>query len=53
MNNTVTNRINSIDGIRGFSLFGILLANLLIFQYGMWGKDEILCRFLRFFSVTR
>lgn len=35
------NRINAIDGIRGFSLFGILLANLLIFQYGLWGKDEI------------
>lgn len=48
MNNTVTNRINSIDGIRGFSLFGILLANLLIFQYGMWGKDE-----MEFFSLSR
>ncbi len=34
-------RIHAIDGIRGFSLFGILLANLLIFQYGLWGKDEI------------
>jgi uncharacterized protein len=34
-------RIDVIDGMRGFSLFGILLANLLIFQYGIWGKDEI------------
>ncbi len=34
-------RIHAIDGIRGFSLFGILLANMLIFQYGLWGKDEI------------
>lgn len=41
MKNTTTKRIHSIDGIRGFSLFGILLANLLIFQYGLWGKDEI------------
>ncbi|GED68188.1 hypothetical protein BRE01_18900 [Brevibacillus reuszeri] len=35
------NRIHIIDGLRGFSLFGILMANLLIFQYGIWGKDEI------------
>lgn len=34
-------RIHMIDGLRGFSLFGILLANLLIFQYGIYGKDEI------------
>lgn len=34
-------RVNTIDGIRGLSLFGILLANLLIFQYGIYGKDEI------------
>src|SRR5690625_1531300 len=34
-------RIRAIDGIRGLSLLGILLANLLIFEYGMWGKDEI------------
>lgn len=34
-------RVNTIDGIRGLSLFGILLANLLIFQYGIFGKDEI------------
>ncbi len=37
----MTKRIHVIDGLRGFSLFGILLANLLIFQYGIWGKDEI------------
>jgi uncharacterized protein len=36
-----TKRVHMIDGIRGFSLLGILLANLLIFQYGIWGKDEI------------
>ncbi|MDX8367018.1 DUF418 domain-containing protein [Cytobacillus sp. IB215665] len=38
---TINNRVNMIDGIRGFSLFGILMANLLIFQYGLFGKDEI------------
>lgn len=27
--------------MRGLSLFGILLANLLIFQYGIYGKDSI------------
>lgn len=37
----VKQRINIIDGIRGFSLLGILLANLLIFQFGIFGKDEI------------
>lgn len=36
-----TKRVHTIDGIRGFSLLGILFANLLIFQYGLWGKDEI------------
>lgn len=34
-------RVHAIDGMRGFSLFGILLANLLIFQYGLFGKDYI------------
>lgn len=34
-------RVELIDSLRGFSLFGILLANLLIFQYGMIGKDYI------------
>lgn len=37
----MTKRIQMIDGLRGFSLFGILLANLLIFQYGMFGKDKM------------
>lgn len=30
-----------VDEIRGISLLGILLANMLIFQYGIWGKDEL------------
>ena len=30
-----------VDALRGWSLFGILIANLLIFQYGIFGKDEI------------
>lgn len=34
-------RVSFIDGLRGFSLLGILLANLLIFQYGIFGKDEL------------
>ncbi|MFF2889717.1 DUF418 domain-containing protein [Paenibacillus sp. NPDC057967] len=34
-------RQSIVDEIRGLSLLGILLSNLLIFQYGMWGKDEI------------
>ncbi|REB11628.1 DUF418 domain-containing protein [Sporosarcina sp. BI001-red] len=38
---TTIKRVGTIDGIRGWSLFGILLANLLIFQYGIFGKDEI------------
>ncbi|WP_144028540.1 DUF418 domain-containing protein [Paenibacillus ferrarius] len=36
-----SNRLCIIDSMRGFSLLGILLANMLIFQYGIWGKDEI------------
>lgn len=32
-------RIRLIDCLRGFSLLGILLANMLIFQYGMYGKE--------------
>ncbi|MFA9560306.1 DUF418 domain-containing protein [Evansella sp. AB-rgal1] len=36
-----TERIQLIDSIRGLSLLGILIANMLIFQYGMYGKDEI------------
>lgn len=34
-------RVKMIDGMRGFSLLGILIANMLIFQYGIFGKDEI------------
>ncbi|QDQ00432.1 DUF418 domain-containing protein [Lysinibacillus fusiformis] len=36
-----TNRVTFIDSMRGLSLFGILMANLLIFQFGMYGKDEL------------
>ncbi|MEQ6357239.1 DUF418 domain-containing protein [Lysinibacillus sp. M3] len=36
-----TKRVTFIDTMRGFSLFGILMANLLIFQFGMYGKDEL------------
>ncbi|TDM12825.1 DUF418 domain-containing protein [Macrococcus lamae] len=32
-------RIKVVDSLRGFSLFGILMANLLIFQFGMYGKE--------------
>ncbi|KEQ27894.1 membrane protein [Paenibacillus tyrfis] len=41
------NRLHVIDGLRGFSLLGILMANMLIFQYGIWGKDE-----LQFFALS-
>ncbi|MGG2054912.1 DUF418 domain-containing protein [Lysinibacillus pakistanensis] len=34
-------RVSFIDCMRGFSLFGILLANLLIFQFGMQGKENL------------
>lgn len=34
-------RLGIIDGIRGFSLIGILMANILIFQYGIWGMNEL------------
>ncbi|WP_240050830.1 DUF418 domain-containing protein [Metabacillus litoralis] len=42
-----TSRVKAIDALRGFSLLGILLANMLIFQYGIWGKDE-----LQYYSVS-
>ncbi|WP_141431023.1 DUF418 domain-containing protein [Bacillus sp. 03113] len=42
-----TGRVVVIDSMRGFSLVGILLANMLIFQYGIWGKDTI-----EFFSLS-
>ncbi|WP_442601981.1 DUF418 domain-containing protein [Paenibacillus sp. KN14-4R] len=34
-------RNGMIDGLRGFSLLGILMANMLIFQYGLWGKEKM------------
>ncbi|WP_268794487.1 hypothetical protein [Paenibacillus sp. DMB20] len=34
-------RATAIDTIRGFSLLGILMANMLIFQYGMFGKEKL------------
>lgn len=34
-------RIESADAVRGFSLLGIFMANLLIFQFGLSGKDYI------------
>ena len=36
-----SDRVRLIDSLRGGSLLGILLANLLIFQYGMYGKDQL------------
>ncbi|CAM3431664.1 MULTISPECIES: DUF418 domain-containing protein [Saccharibacillus] len=35
-----TKRVQLIDGLRGFSLAGILIANMLIFQYGLLGETE-------------
>lgn len=34
-------RITVVDGICGVRLLGVLMANVLIFQYGLWGKDEL------------
>lgn len=34
-------RVHLIDGMRGLSLFGILLANLLIFQFGIWRTADL------------
>jgi uncharacterized protein len=36
-----SNRLIGIDGIRGLSLLGILLANTLAFQYGIWESEII------------
>ena len=34
-------RIEVADALRGFSLFGIFIANLLIFQFGLTGQTFI------------
>ncbi|MCA0970687.1 DUF418 domain-containing protein [Halobacillus litoralis] len=34
-------RVRVVDALRGFSLLGILIANMLIFQFGLYGKDEL------------
>ncbi|KQY94361.1 hypothetical protein ASD24_02025 [Paenibacillus sp. Root52] len=39
--NTSPTRIRLIDGLRGFSLAGILMANMLVFQYGVYGQNEL------------
>ncbi|KFN04299.1 DUF418 domain-containing protein [Bacillus clarus] len=33
-------RVEAVDAIRGFALFGILLVNMTIFQYGMFGSEK-------------
>lgn len=45
--NQPSSRLRNIDGIRGLSLLGILLANMLCFQYGMWGMQD-----LSFFNLS-
>ena len=35
-------RVEVADSLRGFSLIGIFLANLLIFQFGLSGQEYIL-----------
>ncbi|MBD8038708.1 DUF418 domain-containing protein [Solibacillus sp. A46] len=35
-------RIDQLDALRGISLLGILLVNMLIFQYGILGKDQLI-----------
>ncbi|MCW3790270.1 DUF418 domain-containing protein [Paenibacillus sp. LS1] len=37
---TSKKRVQLIDGLRGFSLAGIVLANMLAFQYGMFGQSK-------------
>lgn len=37
---TSKKRVQVIDGLRGFSLAGIVLANMLAFQYGMYGQSK-------------
>ncbi|MEC5423516.1 DUF418 domain-containing protein [Virgibacillus sp. C22-A2] len=36
-----TKRIRVVDGIRGLCLLGILLANMLVFQYGILGREKL------------
>ncbi|WP_062052518.1 DUF418 domain-containing protein [Bacillus sp. JCM 19034] len=43
-----TTRIQMVDAIRGFCLLGILIANMLIFQYGIFGMEE-----LETFSISK
>lgn len=38
---TYKKRVQLIDGLRGFSLVGIVLANMLIFQYGLFGESAL------------
>ncbi|SDY28903.1 uncharacterized protein SAMN05421736_101871 [Evansella caseinilytica] len=40
-------RLHLVDALRGLSLLGILIANMLIFQYGIFGKEE-----MEFFSLS-
>lgn len=40
-------RAGLVDAARGLCLLGILLANMLIFQYGIWGKDD-----MQFYSLS-
>lgn len=37
---TSKKRVQVIDGLRGFSLAGIVLANMLAFQYGIYGQSK-------------
>ncbi|WP_440119586.1 DUF418 domain-containing protein [Paenibacillus sp. QZ-Y1] len=37
---TSKKRVQLIDGLRGFSLAGIVMANMLAFQYGMFGQSK-------------
>ncbi|MEW4371524.1 DUF418 domain-containing protein [Paenibacillus kandeliae] len=39
--NTSGTRLQLVDAMRGFSLLGIIMANMLIFQYGSWGLMDL------------
>ncbi len=45
--NSHSTRLTGIDGIRGLGLLGILLANMLAFQYSIWEY-----RFISFFELS-